>query len=214
MHIHTSDQQPVELGFGGYTVNPGIHLCALYENEKERDEIVFGFLGEGLRRDELNICVLHEADPDDFRSRFSTVCPDCASGPRNPDSLLLLQSDQMYFPNGSFDPVDMGTKLDAFYADSQANGPRGVRAIADMGWLLHAQHYVDPLMGYESRSNRFVVGKPWIGICLYDVAKFPGSIVMEVLRTHPFTISGGVVVRNPFYIPPDEWDARASLPRN
>ena len=47
MHIHTSEQDRLELGFGNYTCNWGTHICGLYETEEERDEIIFGFLRHG-----------------------------------------------------------------------------------------------------------------------------------------------------------------------
>ena len=28
---------------------------------------------------------------------------------------------------------------------------------------------------------------------------------MQVLQTHPFTISGGAITQNPFFVDPDEW---------
>ena len=42
-------------------------------------------------------------------------------------------------------------------------------------------------------------------ICLYNVNKFSGSIIMNVLRTHPYTINGGVIAENPYYQDPDKW---------
>ncbi|MBK9391181.1 MAG: MEDS domain-containing protein, partial [Bacteroidetes bacterium] len=59
------------------------------------------------------------------------------------------------------------------------------------------------LMAYESRLNYFMPGKPWISICLYNITKFSGSIIVNVLRTHPYTISGGIITQNPYYIDPD-----------
>ena len=40
---------------------------------------------------------------------------------------------------------------------------------------------------------------------MYDTAKFGGGIVMDVLRTHPMAIVGGVLQDNPFYVPPDQF---------
>ena len=37
---------------------------------------------------------------------------------------------------------------------------------------------------------------------------WPGSganVVMDVLRTHPMVIIGGVLQQNPFFVPPDEF---------
>ncbi|MDZ7762822.1 MAG: hypothetical protein U5K00_00120 [Melioribacteraceae bacterium] len=47
MHIKTSDQEKLDMGFGGYTCNWGLHICGLYESAEERDEIIFGFLHKG-----------------------------------------------------------------------------------------------------------------------------------------------------------------------
>ncbi|MFP4053584.1 MAG: hypothetical protein ACLFV7_06955 [Phycisphaerae bacterium] len=35
-------------------------------------------------------------------------------------------------------------------------------------------------MAYESRSNYFIPGKPWISICLYNVTRFSGADIMNV----------------------------------
>lgn len=43
MHIQTSDQEAMLMGFGNYSCNWGLHICGLYETEQERDEILFGF---------------------------------------------------------------------------------------------------------------------------------------------------------------------------
>ena len=40
---------------------------------------------------------------------------------------------------------------------------------------------------------------------MYDTAKFGGRIIIDILRTHPMTIIGGVLQINPFFVPPDEF---------
>jgi hypothetical protein len=40
---------------------------------------------------------------------------------------------------------------------------------------------------------------------MYNVNKFDGATIMNVLRTHPYTISGGVITQNPYFIHPDKW---------
>ena len=30
-------------------------------------------------------------------------------------------------------------------------------------------------------------------------------MIMKVLQTHPYTISGGVITKNPYFQDPDEW---------
>jgi hypothetical protein len=37
------------------------------------------------------------------------------------------------------------------------------------------------------------------------VARFGANVVMDVLRTHPMVIIGGILQQNPFFVPPDEF---------
>ena len=41
-------------------------------------------------------------------------------------------------------------------------------------------------------------------ICSYELDKFGAAIVVDALRTHPIVLIGGIVQRNPFYVPPEE----------
>ncbi|HUL13036.1 MAG TPA: MEDS domain-containing protein [Methylococcaceae bacterium] len=37
------------------------------------------------------------------------------------------------------------------------------------------------------------------------VTKFRGDVVVDVMRTHPLVIIGGIIQENPFFVPPDEF---------
>jgi len=205
MYIQTSELPRLELGFQGHQCNWGVHFCGLYENEAERDEIIFGFLGQGIRDNDLQLYCPTERSEEDFRTRFSASCPECRDHLSDPDVVQLYSARELYYPNGSFSPWTMDDNLNAFYRQSQAGGRRNIRATAEMVWALEAIPGVEHLMAYESRLNYFILGKPWISICLYNLTKFDGKTILDVLRTHPYTISKGVITENPFYQDPDEW---------
>jgi hypothetical protein len=42
-------------------------------------------------------------------------------------------------------------------------------------------------------------------ICAYDLSKFPASVVMDALRTHPVVLIGGLLQENPFFVPPEQF---------
>jgi hypothetical protein len=42
-------------------------------------------------------------------------------------------------------------------------------------------------------------------ICTYHLGQFRGDEVIDIMRTHPMVIIGGILQQNPFYIPPDEF---------
>jgi len=205
MHIKTSDQEELNMGFGGYTCNWGLHICGLYETEAERDEIIFGFLQQGALENDLQLYCPTERTEENFIREFGNFCPDCNKHVHNPDLFTINSAKELYYPDGTFSPISMDKGLNEYFEASQKNGKRNIRATAEMVWALEAIPGVEHLMAYESRLNYFIPGKPWISICMYNVTKFSGSTIMNVLRTHPFSISGGIITQNPFYQDPDEW---------
>lgn len=205
MYIRTSDQPKLELGFGGYQCNWGVHICGLYETEAERDEILFGYLNRGDRDGDLQLYCPVEMSQADFKDKYARRYPDCGAHPDDPNRFQLSSAKELYYPEGIFSPWAMDDGLNAFYAESRKDGKKNIRATAEMVWALEAIPGVEHLMAYESRLNYFIPGKPWISICLYNVNKFTGATIMGVLRTHPYTISGGVITENPYYQDPDHW---------
>lgn len=47
------------------------------------------------------------------------------------------------------------------------------------------------------------VPRPGPVVCVYNLARFPGSMVLDVLRTHPMIILKGVLMTNALYAPPE-----------
>lgn len=208
MHIQTSDQPVLDMGFGNYTCNWGLHIAGLYETAEERDEIIYGFLQRGDLDQDLQLYCPIEQTQSEFIRKYAAKYPDCRDHVHDPGRFQILSAKMLYYPDGRFSPWAMDEGLEQFYAESQQNGPRNVRAAAEMVWALEAIDGVEYLMAYESRLNYFIPGKTWISICLYNVNRFSGATIMDVLRTHPFTISSGVITENPYYQDPDIWLAK------
>ena len=205
MHIDTSEQPVLKLGIGDYTCNWGVHFCGLYETEEERDEILLNFLHNGIVAGDLQLYCPAERSVEDFKEAYSKKFPEYSQCLCDDSCCQLFSTKELFYPTGVFCPWDMDKGLNEFFVNSQKNGRRNVRATAEMVWALEDTPGVENLMAYESRLNYFIEGKPWISVCLYNVSKFSGSIIMKVLETHPYTINGGVITRNPFYQDPDIW---------
>ena len=205
MHIQTSNQEKLDMGFGGYTCNWGLHIAGLYETPEERDEIIFGFLHQGDIEGDLQMYCPVERTKENFIANYGKFYPECKDHPHNPNLFSIESAKDLYYPDGTFSPISMDEGLNAFFEKSQKNGPRNIRATAEMVWALEAIPGREHLMAYESRLNYFIPGKPWISICLYNITKFSGKTIMNVLQTHPYTISGGVITQNPYFVDPDEW---------
>jgi hypothetical protein len=205
MHFQTSDQEKLELGFGEYTCNWGLHIAGLYETVGERDEIIMGFLHKGDVNREFQIFIPSEQTQEAFSEEYGKRFPDCKSHTHDPSLFSLVDPAKFYYPDGKFDPRRMIESHNKYFFESQKNGKRNIRATAEMVWALQEFDGVEHLMAYEANLNYFFPGKPWISICLYNLTKFSGSTIVNVLRTHPYTISGGVITQNPYFMDPKDW---------
>jgi len=217
MKIQTSDQPFLELGFGGYQCNWGIHIAGLYETKEERDAIMLGFLSAGMCAGDLEMYCYHERSSEEFLDDMSHFSSACTHGLDNEEIIRVYSSKELYYPDGTFSPLAMDKGLGSFFVESQAKGSRNVRATAEMVWALEAIPGKELLMVYESRLNYFIPGKPWISICMYNLNRFSGNIIMDVLRTHPYVANKGVLTENPYYQDPDIWlreNAPQFLPEN
>ena len=64
------------------------------------------------------------------------------------------------------------------------------------------------MLEYEARANAIWVrqeGPVNPVICTYDLTKFGGELVVDIMRTHPLVIIGGILQKNPFFVSPDEF---------
>ena len=208
MHIQTSNQEALQLGFRNYSCNWGSHICGLYDTEEDRDEIIFGYLHQGDLDNDLMLYSPCERTQDDFQEKYGALYPEWKDHVYDHSRFQLYSAKQLYYPEGIFSPWLMEEGLEAFFRKSQQNGAINIRATAEMVWALEAIPGVEYLMAYESRLNYFIPGKPWISICLYNVNKFSGAVIMDVLKTHPYTISGGIITENPYFQNPDTWLAK------
>ena len=67
---------------------------------------------------------------------------------------------------------------------------------------------VEELCGYDAKINVFAPRYPQTPLCLYDLERFTGEVIVDVLKTHPKVLIGNVVIENPFHVKPDEFLAR------
>lgn len=74
-----------------------------------------------------------------------------------------------------------------------------------MDWALEDFPGVNDLLEYETRFNYVMPRNKDVVICVYDLARFRADTVIDVMRTHPMIIIGGILQENPFFVPPDDF---------
>jgi hypothetical protein len=74
-----------------------------------------------------------------------------------------------------------------------------------MDWLFLDKPAVNNLLEYEARLNGVLSKYNDLVICNYDLSKVGASVAIDIMRTHPLVIIGGLLRENPFFVPPDQF---------
>ena len=133
--------------------------------------------------------------------------------------LEVRTNTEAYIRDGRFDQDRM---LAAFEQMASGNAKGGFplsRICCRMDWAIEDRSYIDDLVEFESRVNHVWRSHDDAVICTYHLGKFGGDTVIDIMRTHPMIIIGGLLQRNPFFVPPEEFlreirQRRAVRPRS
>jgi len=111
---------------------------------------------------------------------------------------------EAYLRDGHFEQERMIALIQEVLRQGKSEGFPLTRLVANMEWALEDRPGVDDIVEYESRLNYVLPQYDDVVVCTYDLAKFDAMVVMDIMRTHPMVIIGGILQENPFYAPPDE----------
>jgi hypothetical protein len=193
----------VALGLPGVQLAPGDHICAFYPSLAERDEILIPYLSEGLRAGDKCVCVVDASDPEGVLAALGI---DVDPGPYlSRHQLDVQRSDETYLRDGGFSIDVMLDFWQRAIGGAVAGGYAFARAVGEMTWALRRMPGVEQLVEYESRLNKFLPRYPQVILCLYELDRFSGEVLVDVLKTHPKVLLGGMVLDNPYYLEPDEF---------
>jgi hypothetical protein len=71
-----------------------------------------------------------------------------------------------------------------------------------MDWAGGDAAQLEDVIQFESRINDVWNRHDDVVICSYNLTRFGGDTLIDILRTHPMVIVGGILHQNPFYVPP------------
>lgn len=194
----------------GVRFDRGDHVCGFYRQPAERDDIIVPFLAEGLAAGEVCTCVVDSCSPQHVLS----LVGECADVERHVAErrLEVFDSASTYLAGGGFLPERMLSFWSAKAArrpcgeDAAVSAGSGVaRNVGDMSWAHRGKPGDGELGGYESELNRVMAESPHISLCLYDLSRCSGDLVVDVLKTHPKVLLGGMIIDNPYYLRPEEF---------
>ena len=196
--------ESVALGVLGISVPAGTHLCVFVRGTSGLEEIVLPFLAEGIRANDKCLAILESRGGTDVLSGLALqvdVGPSVATG-----QLELVTPPEAYLRSGRFSTEDMlGYWADEAAATRSSGNFTLTRATGEMPSVLDQPAGRAEFFRYESMLNDVIPTYPQVILCLYDLERFGGEVLMDALRTHPMVVVDGMVHDNPYYVEPGKF---------
>lgn len=184
----------------GSTLTHSCHACAFFHTKEEEYRVLLPFIMEGFERGDRAFHIVDPAQRAAHLARLAREGVDIAAA-EAAGKLEVLDWNQTYLQDGRFDQQRMIETLLQMIAPENAPPGKMSRNIANMEWALEDRPGVHDIVEYEARLNQALPAQHDPVICTYDLSRFDADVVIDIMRTHPMVIIGGILQENPFYVP-------------
>lgn len=186
-------------------IGPHAHLALIYDSKEEQFAAAVPAIRIGLARRERCVYVADDNSTRDVIAALREGGIDVDAALESGSLTIATRRDTTLKGGGGFVPET----LLRFWADAAeaatAAGFSGLRIVAEMTWALHGDPGAERLIEFEAKVNDLVRSHPIVGICQYHRGRFTPEAILNVIRVHPLIFFEGVVCRNPYYVPPQEF---------
>ncbi|HKU38292.1 MAG TPA: MEDS domain-containing protein [Polyangiales bacterium] len=173
------------------------HACAFVHGPAEERAVIDPFLIEGMRLGEKASYIVDPEHRDEHEERLGRSAPSA-------ELLEVTTWRDAHLKGGCFDQERMTNELDEMIRAHAEAGHPPMRLVGQMGWVFSSPPGIEQLVAYEATVNEVLNRGKTPTVCVYDVTRLNGSMMMDLLRAHPLTVMNGVLHENPFYTPAEE----------
>ncbi|MGB6691183.1 MAG: MEDS domain-containing protein [Terracidiphilus sp.] len=180
------------------------HVCAFFNSDDEEYRVLLPFIKEGFECGDKAVHVVNPDQRHDHLQRLTAAGIDSAAAERS-GQLEVRINTEAYLRDGRFDQDRMLTAFEQMASGNAKGGFPLSRICCRMDWVVGDRSYFDDVVEFESRVNEVWRHHDDAVICTYHLGKFGGETVIDIMRTHPMIIIGGILQRNPFFVPPEDF---------
>lgn len=180
------------------------HVCALFNSDEEEYRVLLPFIKDGFENGDKAVHVVNPDQHRDHTQRLAAAGIDTAVAQQRGQFELRANTDT-YLRDGRFDQDRMLEVFERLASDNAKAGFPQSRILCRMDWAADGRKHVDNLIEFESRVNDVWRRHDDAVICTYHLGQFSGDAVIDIIRTHPLVILGGILQQNPFFLPPEQF---------
>ena len=192
--------------FAGSVLGAQRHVCAFFHNPDEQYRILLPFIKEGFECGDRAFHVVDSKLREEHLRRLESAGLAAAATTQDRRQLEVTTVEETFLCGGRFNPDAMLTLIQETLNTGSTLGFPLTRFIAHVAErILEDGSNADEWIKCEARLNYILPRYSDPIICVYNLAKLGGTVVVDVLRTHPLVVIGGLLQENPFFVPPDEF---------
>jgi len=181
------------------------HVCAFFNTIDEEHRVLGSFYKDGIDRGEKAAYIVDPEDREEHLKRLAEAGIDVQKI-MDTGQLEVVPWTDVYVRDHRFDQDAMLAAVEKLIQSGTAAGYPLTRLVGHhMDWLFLDKPATYNLVEYEARLNHVLSKYDDPVICNYNPSKFGATVAMDIMRTHPLVIIGGLLRENPFFIPPEQF---------
>ncbi len=190
--------------FAGSVLGELWYVCAFFNREEEEYCVLLPFIKDGFACGDKAVYVVNPQQCEAHLHRLSQAEIDLTSAERC-GQLDLRTNTETYLSDKRSDQDRLLGVFEQLASGNSGGGFPRSRIVCHMDWATESESHVENLVEFEARVNDLWLHHDGAVICTYRLGKFGGETVIDIMRTPPMIIIGGILQCNPFYIPPEEF---------
>jgi DcmR-like sensory protein len=191
--------------FAGVDLGGQRHVCAFFNSMDEEHTVLGSFYKDGLDRGEKATHIVDADNREEYLKRLAEAGINVQEM-MDTGQLEVLPWTDMYVRDHRFDQDAMLASVEKLMQSGAGAGYAHTRLVGHhMDWLFLDKPALRNFLEYEARLNHVLSKCNDPVICNYDPSKFGASVAIDIMRTHPLVIIGGLLRENPFFVPPDQF---------
>jgi hypothetical protein len=190
--------------FGRSMLREHRHVCAFFNSAAEEYDTLLPFICDGINSGQRAFHVLPAQHREDHLDWLRNAGIDVEKAMKSHQLEVALPEDT-YLKTGRFDKDAMLILIQEALKNGTALGFPLTRMIAHAETAVNDWKSGNEWVEYEMRLNSVLPNYDDPVICTFDANLLTAPHAVDILRTHPMLIIGGVLVENSFFTRPHEF---------
>lgn len=181
-------------------IQPGDHLVALYNDEREIESYITSFIHAALSHNQRCIYITGDVDTSVVVQRLSSLL---GENKRSGD-LVIIDRNETYSKDGKFHPDKLIDMLRKMVRAALDDGYTALAITGEISWVLDYEDGEELIIEYEWKLNEYIFQTfPVSALCRYNLSKFSHEMIRNIIQLHPIIIWQNRIHENPYYLSPE-----------